>query len=109
MVRVLMVMVMNLVVIGEDSMVWDGIRFTGENPAGHTVLVVVHALRSLRWLAPGDHHIAGKRKRTDLTHLSPFSVSLSDPTGPGALCWVTMLVLPSSPRGSDPSLALADT
>ena len=109
MVRGLMVMVRNLVVIGEDSMVWYGIRFTGENPAGHTVLVVVHALRSLRWLAPGYHHIAGKRKRTDLTHLSPFSASLSDPTGPGALCWVTMLVVPSSPRGSDPSLALADT
>ena len=107
MVRGLMVMVMNLVVIGD--LVWDGIRFTGENPAGHTVLVVVHALRSLRWLAPGDHHIAGKKKRTDLTHLSPFSASLSDPTGPGALCWVTMLVVPSSPRGSDPSLALADT
>ena len=72
MVRGLMVMVMNLVVIGEDSVVWDWIRLTGETPAGHTVLVVVHALRSLRWLAPGDHHIAGKKKRTHLTHLSPF-------------------------------------
>ena len=47
--------------------------------------------------------------KTYLTHPSPFSVSSSVPTGPGALCRVATLVAPSSPLVSPPIFDFAHT